>query len=66
MSIALLHDPARPAFTRSIAKAARTALAVLAFGLVVAVVTFVRTFAFEYFHGAPASLHGLVQAILGN
>ena len=66
MSIALHHDPSRPAFARSIAKLARTMLAVLAFMLVVATVAFVRTFAFEYFHGDPAPLHGLAQVILEN
>jgi len=63
MSIALHHDPSGIAVARSVAK---LALAILAFALVVAVVAFVRTFAFECFHGDPAALHGLVQAILGN
>jgi hypothetical protein len=63
MSIALRLDPSGIAVARSVTK---LALAILAFALVVAVVAFVRTFAFEYFHGDPAALHGLVQAILGN
>jgi hypothetical protein len=65
MSIALHLDPSRPAVARSLARLALTALAVLAFALVVGVIAFVRTFAFEYFHGDPAALHGLVQIILG-
>ena len=66
MTMALHHDPSRPAFAASFAKLARTTLVVLAFVLVVAVVAFVRTFAFEYFHGDPGPLHGLAQVILGN
>lgn len=66
MSIALHHDPSRPAFARSLAKLGLTVLAILAFAFVVTIVAFVRTFAFEYFHGDPRALHGLVQAILGN
>ena len=66
MSIALHHDPSRLAVARSIARAALTVLAILTFALVVAVVAFVRTFAFEYFHGDPARLHGLVHVLLGN
>ncbi len=64
MSIALHAHPAQPAPARSIAKLARTALAVAVFGLVVATVAFARTFVFEYFHGDPAAMHGLVQALL--
>ena len=66
MSIALHHDPSWIAVARSIAKTALTVLAVLALALVVAAVAFIRTFAFEYFHGDPRALHGLAQAILGN
>jgi hypothetical protein len=66
MSIALPLDPSRPALARSIARLGLTALAVLAFAPVVGVVAFVRTFAFEYFHGDPGTLRGLVQIILGN
>ena len=66
MSIALHHDPSRLAVARSIAKVALTVLAILTFALVVAAVAFVRTFAFEYFHGNRAALHGLVQVLLGN
>jgi hypothetical protein len=66
MSIALHVDLSRPALARSIAKLARTALAVVAFVLVVAAVAFARTFVFEYFHGDPAMLHGLASLILGN
>jgi hypothetical protein len=66
VSIALHHEPSRPAVAPSLAKLVLMALAVLAFTLVVAVVAFVRTFAFEYFHGDPRALHGLVQAMLGN
>jgi len=65
MRVALHHALSRPVFARSIATLARTMLAVLAFVLVVAVVAFVRTFVFEYFHGDLAPLHGLVQAIPG-
>ena len=66
MSIALHADSSRPAVTRSLAKFAQVALAVVAFALVVAGVAFVRTFVFEYFHGDPAALHGLVRMLLGN
>ncbi|HEY4167525.1 MAG TPA: hypothetical protein VGM96_12150 [Reyranella sp.] len=66
MSIALHLEAARPALGRSIAKLARTALAVAVFMLVVALVAFARTFVFEYFHGDPAAMHGLVRALLGN
>ena len=62
MSIAVPLAPSRPA----VATLARTALAVVAFVLVVATVAFARTFVFEYFHGDPAMMHGLVQLILGN
>ena len=65
MSIALHLDPAKPALSRSIAKMALTGPAILAFVLVVGFVAFVRTFAFEYFHGDPAALQGLVQLMLG-
>ncbi len=34
--------------------------------LMVAVVVFVRSFGFEYFHGDPAPLHGLARAISGS
>jgi hypothetical protein len=66
MSIALHHGPSRTAAARSIAKLALTVLAVLTFAFVVTVVAFVRTFAFEYFHGDPMALRGFVQAILGS
>lgn len=66
MSIALHQHPFRPAVARSIAKLGLMVLSGLAFVLAVAAVAFVRTFAFEYFHGDPAPLHGLVQLILGN
>jgi hypothetical protein len=63
MSIALHAGPARPSFARSIAK---PALAILILALAVAAVAFVRTFVFEYFHGDPAPIHGLVRLLLGN
>lgn len=66
MSLALRTDSARPAFARSLAKLAQIALATLAFALVIAGVAFMRTFVFEYFHGDPAALHGLVRMLLGN
>jgi hypothetical protein len=66
MSIALPFALARPAPARSVAKIALSVLAILVFALVVVAVAFVRTFAFEYFHGNPAALRGLVQLILGN
>ncbi len=66
MSIALDAGSSQAAVARSLAKVALTALAILAFALVVAGVAFVRTFAFEYFHGDPAALHGLVQMIRGH
>jgi hypothetical protein len=65
MSIALHAGPSRPALSRSVAKGARAVLAILILALAVAMVAFVRTFVFEYFHGDPAPLHGLVQLILG-
>jgi hypothetical protein len=66
MSIALPFSLARPAPARSVAKIALSALAILVFALAVATVAFIRTFAFEYFHGNPAALRSLVQLILGN
>jgi hypothetical protein len=66
MSIALPFALARPAPARSVAKIALSVLAILVFALVVVTVAFVRTFAFEYFHGNPAALRGLMQLILGN
>ena len=62
MSIALPLALSRLA----VAKLAQTALAAVAFVLVVATVAFARTFVFEYFHGDPAMMHGFVQLILGN
>jgi hypothetical protein len=56
-----------PASSRpTVAKLAQTALAIVAFVLIVATVAFARTFVFEYFHGDPAMLHSLVQLVLGN
>ena len=66
MSLALRTDSARPTFARSLAKLAQIVLATLAFALVIAGVAFMRTFVFEYFHGDPAPLHGLVRMLLGN
>jgi uncharacterized protein YjeT (DUF2065 family) len=52
--------------SRSIAKVARTALALAGLALVVAGVVFVRTFAFEYFHGDPTAVQALMRAIAEN
>jgi len=63
MSVILPVERARPAaLPRSIAKAAT---GVIAFALVAGSVAFVRTFVFEYFHGDPAALHGLLRTIFG-
>lgn len=66
MSIALHAGSPRAAIASSLTRLGRVTLAVLAFALAVAGVTFMRTFVFEYFHGDPAALHGLVQVLLGN
>lgn len=66
MSIALPVAPARPGTPpRPIARIAQTALAVIGLACVVAVVAFVRTFAFEYFHGDHTALQVLVRTVFG-
>jgi hypothetical protein len=67
MSVSVPVEITKPAsLLHPVRKVAAFGLAVTVFTLVVAFVTFVRTFAFEYFHGDPAALQGLVRAILGS
>ena len=44
----------------------RASLQVTGLVLVVAIVAFARTFAFEYFHGDAAPLQGLMRAVAGS
>lgn len=67
MSVSVPAEITKPAsLLHPVRKAAAIGLAVTVFALVVAFVAFVRTFAFEYFHGDPAALQGLVRAVLGS
>lgn len=67
MNIAINLAPAKSGrLSRGVAKAAATALVLGGLSLAVLFVAFVRTFAFEYFHGDPTAMQGLARFLLGN
>jgi len=67
MSIPLHLAPSTSGrLSRVVAKAAATALVLGSLSAAVLFVAFVRTFAFEYFHGDSTAVHGLTRLLLGN
>ena len=52
--------------SRWAATAATTAVALVGFAFAALTVVFVRTFAFEYFHGDPIAMQGLARLVLAN
>jgi hypothetical protein len=52
--------------SRWAARAATIAVALVGLAFSVLTVVFVRTFAFEYFHGDPVALQGLARLVLAN
>jgi hypothetical protein len=52
--------------SRWTARAVTTAVALVGLAFAALVVVFVRTFAFEYFHGDPIAMQGLARLVLAN
>lgn len=67
MSVAVPLKPVKSVRApRWAATAVTTAMALVGLAFAALTVVFVRTFAFEYFHGDPIAMEGLARLVLAN